>query len=352
MLRLLLTLMLALELAGCATYGSEKHFERDASEAARATSSAGQAGRATVYFFRERALLQPLVYTPIPPVVFATNERLVSMMPVGSYVVLSLEPGQHKFSRLLVGGDWLFPLSIHRNDLELRLEAGKTYYVGSVNTFMGNPLRLVDGAAGEKLVASAELAKLIHNPATVDAYIARLRDEDTKRRASPTKPSGPNFVQTSMSSALPSSAQVTSFLEDLATVALAALLVAAVVAGGAGATAPPAVPPGVVPSPPAQIQSVHQQSALVSAPATWRTSAGTLAEIVHSKDAVTVRNLATGVTYNIEDGRIRGTDGSRYRVYGSTVFSDTGLTYQVIGNNLFTSDGRTCTKIGVVVSCR
>ncbi len=372
MLRLLLALLFAVQLAGCATYGQERFFERDGTARERSTASADQDGRATVYFFRERGLMQ-LSYAPVPPVYFAVDDRLVSIMPVGTHVVLSLEPGQHKFTRLFIGGDWLFPVSIHRHDVDLVVEAGKRYHVGSVNTLLGNPIQVIDGASGERAVATSELARLIHNPRTIDEFSARLKEIDAKKRASPVPATRAEITSSTVAESLPSTSQVVGFLEGLATLALAALLIygAAVGAGGnSAATLPPEstiVRPAIVARAPAATVdsrlSTRMSTGILSLPAQplappddsptrWRTSTGSLSDIVQSKERISVRNLTTGVTHTIENGRIVGTDGTGYRVFGSMVVSDTGHTYEVRGNELRTSDGRICTKTGILISCR
>ena len=346
-LRLLLILALLCYLFGCATYGQDNLFERDAVASAKSKEMIGQTGLATVFYFRERAPFQPLVYTPIPPVYFAVNETLVSILPVGSHVALSLEPGQHKFTRLVIGGDWLFPLSIGRQEVSVKLEAGKTYYVGVVNTFLGERMRSLDAAAGEKIIVSSEFAKLIHNPATVESFVSRLRDADAKKRASSSRNTGTNYLSSIVSASLPTASQVTSFLEGVATVAFAAVLIVAAAAGsssGSGyAQSFPTQPPTVQISRPAET--------LGDASLSGRTSGGTLSEIVQSKERLQVRDISSGVSYTIENGRISGTDGSRYHVYGQNIISDTGQTYQVIGNHMYSSDGRSCTKIGINIVC-
>lgn len=343
-------------LAGCATYGQEHHFEPSGAQPSAASASApSDDSLATVNFFREGALLGPLTTSPAPLMYFAVDDKLVSVMPVGSNVRLSLSPGTHKFSTILIGGDWLFPLSIHRNDLSARVDMGRENFVGFVNTLTGRPLRVVDMGSAEKVLSSTRPARLIHNPSTVDAFIARLKEADAKRRASPAPSGQPGPVTSATAAALPSSEQVISVLEALATVALVAIVIASVVAGGSGGQTLPAYPTVanttlVQPAPRGYVNQTL--SPLIAAPMSSRASSGSLSEIIHSKKGVDVRNLTTGVNYRIEDGRINGTDGTRYRVIGSQVISDTGLSYRVIGDSLYSSDGRSCTKVGSLISCR
>ena len=352
--RLLACLATLLMLTSCANYGSEKHFERSSAAVEASKTLEGQPGRATVYYFRQRAFMQPLIYTPIPPFFYAVDGTMLSIMPLGSHAVLSLEPGKHKFTRFAVSGGGIFPINFHRVDIELTVVAGQTYFVGSRNGFPSTPFEPVDSEHGRAIIADTELVKLIHQPVSADAFTSRLVAAETKRRAgsstqttSQPLPQGPTA---NIANALPSSQQVGEFLEVVATVALIAVLL---FGAAAGASSVPSAPPShnlnLSPPPTISVRAPIQQTQLDRS---WRTSSGSLSEILRSKEETTLYNLSSGVRYRFEDGRIKGTDGSRYRVVGSTVFSDTGQSYQVIGNNIFASDGSSCVKTGVVVSCR
>lgn len=340
-------------LAGCANYGSEEHFDRSSSSVDAKTALVGQPGRATVYLFRQRAFMQQFVYIPIPPMYYAVDGTMVSIMPLGSHVVLSLEPGRHTFTRFKVGGGGLFPIEVDRVDVQVELASDQIYYVGTRNGYPTQPFDAVDARRGMEIIADTELAKVIHKPATVDTFMARMAAAEAKRKAASSfAPTGLPPTQRASSpieSALPSSQQIGEFLDVVAAIALVAVLLvgaAADASSGPGATpalASPSSPPAIAsPSPPQRQLSTE----------TWRTSSGTLAEVLQSKESTVVRDIASGVRYEIESGRITGSDGSRYRVVGSNVYSDSGVSYQVIGNNVFASDGRKCEKIGVNVSCR
>ncbi len=350
MVRLLLMLALAAICSACATYGQDRHFENTPEAERVAREPVSYPDRATVYFFRERAWLQAALYTPIPPAYFAVDDRLVSVMPVGSFVVLALPPGPHKFTRLVVGGDWLFPLQINRHDAVVTLEPGKVYYVGSVNTFGPDPVRALDESTGAKAVAEARLARLIYNPLSVDEFVSRLRAADARGKSSPATRTGSSWQASTSSAALPSQQQVTSFLETLAVLALTVFAVK----GVAGAAPQQPLPPPAYRPPVAISQPAPSSTAPVALDQlqSWRTSTGTLSEILRSRERVEVRDINSGVRYTIEDGRVTGSDGSRLRVYGTEVVSDNGFTFQVIGNNVYTRDGRVCTRIGSQLSCR
>jgi hypothetical protein len=318
-----------------------------------------------VYLFRERMVLQGMIYTPIPPLYFAVDEKLVSIMPLGSYVKLSLPPGQHKFYRLAVTGDIFTPYGLVSAGVDLNLEPGKVYYVGDQQKLVSWNFGRVEAKNGEGMVKEAQLAKLLHAPATVAEFRRRIEAKNVKPNQSPQgggTPPAPERASplAAAADALPSAKQVSNFLEGLAAVALVGLVVVAAVAGARGMGPPPQQPFNT-------IQTARQQApAQAEAPrlspvsplinyesvGSWRNSAGTLSDILRSKDKAVLRITSTGVVYDIENSRIKGSDGSRYTVIGPNIFSDTGASYQVIGNSLFTSDGRSCTKIGINVTCR
>lgn len=343
-------LLLSIIFSGCATHGQEHHFEKDPTAVSDSVSRVNQNGRATVYYFRENAFMQQTIAAPMPPLYYGVDGKLVSIMPVGSYVVLSLEPGSHRFTRVFVADDFFTGRVVRRVDIDLTLESDKSYYIGSVNSLLGPHFRQLKMIEGKTIIDNGELAKLLHSPESVEEFISRVSSRESKKSRTG-QSSSTTATSSALQDALPSSRQVVSFLEGLATVAFVALIVAAaVVGGGAQGISAPVPPPLTVPAPQENIAYRVQPTRVDMAP-TWRTSSGSLSEIIQSKERMIVRNLSTGVNYEIEDGRIKGSDGSRYRVYGQNVFSDTGQTYQVIGNTMFTTDGRSCTKTGIIVSC-
>jgi hypothetical protein len=344
---ILATLFALALLSGCANYYIEKHFERNPSAVAAAQKLAGNSERATVFFFRKRAFMQSLQYIPTVPSYFAVDGKLTAAMPLGSHVVLSLEPGKHTFTRITVIRDILFPTRIKRDDSTIDLRAGNTYYLGAYG-FAETSFGSVDAQAGNKTIDDSELARFIHQPLSVDAFLGRVTASDKKQSApaapAQTKPA-PASATNSASDLLPSAAQLGSFLEGIAAVAIVGLTIFAVAKSGASSGSPPYPPPNPPVAPAAYVQPA-------AAPSRWQNSSGIFSEIVQSSGETTVYNRSTGIRYRIEDGRITGSDGSRYRVMGSTIFSDTGETYQIIGNTLFASDGRSCIRTGNAVSCR
>ena len=260
------------------------------------------------------------------------------------------ERGKQWCTRVFVADGFVSGRGVRRVDIDLSLESDKSCYIGSVNSLLGPHFRQLKMIEGKTIIDNGELAKLLHSPESVEEFISRVSSRESKKSRTG-QSSSTTATSSALQDALPSSRQVVSFLEGLATVAFVALIVAAaVVGGGAQGISAPVPPPLTVPAPQENIAYRVQPTRVDMAP-TWRTSSGSLSEIIQSKERMIVRNLSTGVNYEIEDGRIKGSDGSRYRVYGQNVFSDTGQTYQVIGNTMFTTDGRSCTKTGIIVSC-
>ena len=361
-----------LALCGCANYYTDKHFERG--QSLPQSVGATEMDRATVYFFRQRAWGQALIYIPIPPQFYAVDEKLVSIMPLGSNVRLSLPAGTHTFSRLIVSGGGFISSSVDRTDFRVSLDPGKTYYIGTRNGFPSQPFGLTDDTNGQEVVKDTEPAKILHNPVSIATFTSRVAAIDKKStppiQGGATPPASTTGTTTnSPSDALPSSRQVGDFLEGLAAVALIGLMIFGVAAaaksgGPSQYPSPPlysptysALPTLAVPNPygtptAQRLVQPNLSQTPTSASTTWQSSSGTLSEILQSKDLVVLKNVSSGISYRIEDGRISGSDGSRFTVRGPNIYSDTGQSYQVIGNSLFTSDGRSCVKTGIIVSCR
>lgn len=351
---------------GCANYHTKEHFNSGTSATLSTTTADPE--RATIYFFRQRAWGQALIYMPIPPLYYAIDGKLVSIMPLASHVRFSLPPGQHTFSRLIVSGGGLFDRKVEATENTITVEAGKIYYIGTTNGFPSQAFGLVTKSQGSDIILDTSAARILHSPLTVAAFSARIADLNRKA-PTPASSSGAGAnsggsTPSSISDALPSSKQVGDFLEGLAAVALIGLVIFAGAAASRSGANQYASAPIYAPSPmnTAPYPSAQQgransgpqyqtQTATVQSPASWQNSSGTLSDILQSKDRVTLRNISTGVSYEIQDGRIIGTDGSRFTVHGSNIFSDTGQTYQVIGNQLFASDGKSCVKTGSIVSC-
>jgi hypothetical protein len=388
-LRLVALFGLALISLGCTTLGMEPYLEKNPEVLARAKQIAGQPDRATVYLYRRYPF-----GTPNPgllgPYYFAVNEQMISAMPVGTYVVLSLPPGTHKFTRLYETNPWT-GTGFNRYDLMAQMEAGKSYYVGAANlglTF-SRPLQIEDPSSGEQIIQHALMAKFFHAAIPVDTFMSRstaVRQAKVPRPANtqPSLQAGNTAMNpqnsrsthasstTSNTNILPSAQQVNQVLETLAVVALFGLLFVggAALAAAGGSGTPSLVMPDVSLPSSARVTTVEQPasvtrprpainnpaaSAAAAAalePKTWSIHSGGTAQVQSSDKTYEVFNVTNGVRYRYEDGRVYGNDGSRYRMSGNILTSDTtGKAYQVIGNNVFSSDGRSCTRTGAIMSC-
>lgn len=340
-------------ISGCANYGQEKHFESKPSVEERHVQV--NPNLASVYLLRPKAWAQSLIYIPIPPLFYAVDERLVSVMPLGSYLHLQLPPGHHKFTRISVGGGGLLPLEIYRKDVSIELTAGSTTYISALNSVMWDkPFQQVSQDEGRALLSEAELAKYLYAPITVDTFLARVRGGATSNpssSATSTQSTRTESVGTglrnagaSLQNALPSAQQVGNFFEAVATVALIALLIVGVAAGagtsgGGHVDDLPMDPPVAIYRP------------AVNATANVRTSSGVLTEVTQKQREATLKNATTGVTYKVSGDTVTGSDGSRYRVAGSTVFSNDGGYYTKAGNTIYSNDGRSCNVIGNTLHC-
>jgi len=337
MFRLLLLLMLA-ALSGCATYGQDKYFETDRTLDAAAKAATIDSEFASVYLIRPKQFGQAIVLTPVPPLYYAVNGRLVSIMPLGTYVHLKLPPGPHTFSLLRYRpADILLGPKIVQNDVAVALEGGRKYYIAESLSFLsGGSFKRLQERDGVETLADAQLAKLLYAPATVEAFKRRLLERPKDQQPS---------VASSLLAALPSQKQVSDFFEGLATVAVVALFVVGTLLGADKQGSPPERPLSLEPPP-----AYYQQQA----PGRWsiRTSAGVATEVSTADGETRLRNWTTGVTYTIAGNRISGSDGSRYRVIGSSIISDTGEHLQRVGSAIFGSDGRSCDVIGSQILCR
>ena len=140
---------------------------------------------------------------------------------------------------------------------------------------------------------------------------------------------------------LPSSKQVGDALQAVATVALIALYIVAI-GVGASAESQQADPPlSFTPPPtltrPAASEVIRQQVVVPD----------------RTRIERTVTNADTGVRYVFDGDRVKGSDGSRYRVAGTTLFSESGQAYQIVGEKfVYSSDGRSCTLITDKLYCK
>lgn len=360
MIRLLRKLSLfctLLLIAGCANVNkhAEKHFDRTQAGIANARDAANSAGLATVYLLIPKEGGLQFTFVPVSPAYFAVDGMVLSVMPVGSHIVLSLVPGRHIFSSFRVHSNFRYH-ELDRKDVTIDVAADREYFVGQKYLYLFEQLNERDG---REAVKKTELAKLVHHPVSVETFIANFEASKQQRirqaASAPTSTTTISSDSNGFNNLLPSSKQVGEFLEGLAAVALIGLaLFGAGLAASAGNNLH--YTPSQLAPVQAQVQPFRNQpQGIVHQPLiasqTWQSSSGTLSEIIRSKSEVTVRNTATGASYRIEDGQITGSDGSRFRVIGSMIYSETGQSYQVVGNTLFASDGRKCDKVGSIMMC-
>lgn len=366
-------------LGGCTTIGMQPYLEKNPEALARAKSIAGHPERATIFFYRRYPLGTP---NPglLPPYQFAVNGEVISAMPVGTYVVLSLPPGSHKLTRLAENRNKNGGFDAY--DLNIETKAGQNYYVGASNGLsIFKSLQEDSPDAGESFLQHALLAKFYHQPIPLEALLNGATSVDSRRQgdnrpnmassttiAPQTRARSSNSNLTTVpnltSSVLPTSQQITSVLETLAIIAFVGLLIVggAAVAGTAGsgtalALADLASPPAYIATPssktptqpmkPIPVDPIKPHNAVQE---TYRTSSGATAKIQQSTSR-TIFNVSNGITYRIEDNRVYGSDGTSARMIGNTLIRDTGQSYQIIGNQIFSSDGRSCLVTGNVASC-
>ena len=342
-----LLLIYTFVLCGCANTAAA-HFETDATAIRTGKTPATDAGRATVFMMHQSALGQGF----LPPLFYAVDERMVATMPIGAYVPLSMEPGGHTFTRFRVvpGGFFLSRFQVARADVKLDLIAGKTYFVSEVGAFV-DTFRQIDEKRGREILEHTELAKFIHSPMTTQEFVSRqfeaerLRKEASIAPAAAAPTSAPQKYDTAgFADLLPSSKQVGEALEAVGTLALVALYVLALGAGGSANTYQSTAPATFAPPP----SLSRPASPVVASP-----TGGGFANRSNESATRTMTNPSTGVKYVFDGDRVNGSDGSRFRVVGTTLFSDTGQTYQVVGEKfVYASDGRSCTVISDKLYCK
>jgi hypothetical protein len=348
--RLWFCFALALVMAGCANRGQQHFFETNQAAIEQSKNPTPSESRATVYFVRSKSLSNSMSANPIPPVFYAIDGVLLAYMPVGSHAVLSLEAGQHSFSCIPFVNHARAVQKYHLSSTYM-VSPGETYYIDA-NKWPGScgqPERL-EPAAGREVVAKSQLVKLLHNRLSIDRFFANFLAIEQKRAAAKSAPTtANNFAD--VQSALPTSKQVSDFLEIIATVAVVALVVVGIGLGGAGnnSSAPSpsyALPPSIYQSTPAARLGDQVQTPSL------RTSLGVATQVVGTASEKIITNASSGVRYTVTKDRISGTDGSHYQIAGSSILSSTGQTYQVIGNQVLSSDGRSCLITDNNVFCR
>ena len=259
-------------------------------------------------------------------------------MPLGTYVKLKLTPGPRQFTAVNVLRDAFVGPKTIKTHAQLVLKPGVTYYVSYEIGWLNPSFEEVSDARGKSLIGECELAKIFNAPYTITA----LESSINSVRSTGSAPTSSSQI----TAALPSSKQVGEFFEVVVTVALIALIIAGAAAGASGNyanLAPPVEPAFPIPA--------YYQRDPSTNTVFVRTTSGTRTDLSITAGETKLRNLSTGVSYTIDSDKIRGSDGSRYRVFGSTIYSETGAYYQKIGNSIFGSDGSKCVIIGSQIVC-
>lgn len=375
--RLLLLLLISLLASSCANHYTKQYFETDEKKIEQLKSDDFDKQLARVYMFREKSWAQDINFMmgPMPPLYFGLNGKLIAVMPLGSYVVLYLPPGNHNFHWIAAAkGDSSLNTGFKQKDHVETLVAGNTYYIGA-SFGITVPFGKVDSEVGRKIVESAAPARQLYGLKTVSEFRRFILGTVTERVIDTPRGTGSSSsVQSntstysapsaSASDFMPSKEQIQSFAEGVAAVMLIGLLIVGLAAGSADS--PSYSPSSSYQSPPALIQSSNASrvplgqglgtrndlSTTPSSPSSFRNSYGSVSEIVRSKDEVEIRNRDTGITYRVEDGRIRGSDGSRLSVIGNSIYSDTGQQYRISGDYVYTPDGKRCQLVLETIRCQ
>jgi len=342
------SLLALLLTVGCATVGQEKLLDQSDEATLRATSYSAPKGTATVFLMRERAILQNLLLTPIPPAYMAVNDTIVSSLPVGAFIPLALPPGEHRFTRMVVAKDVPFAwYKINRHDATLSFEADKTYFIASVNTLSDTPIRSLSEPEGRQTLESLQLGREIINGKSTSAFLSQFETAEQRLASNTQRARAPVDSTAVSTSATPDSG---AWLEGIATVLLIALALSA-----GQATAQPTTPPLPYRPVPA-ITAPYSPPAVAALPQRASPPLAALpqsaADVLWSGRSAEFRDRNTGVRYTVEDGRVTGTDGSRYKVIGNQLLSEGGQWYQVIGNTLYSAAGSQCRISDQSISCR
>jgi hypothetical protein len=346
--------MASFGLIGCAHYGQDNYFEKDVNVKAAQEMNLRNQSRASVYFLRPSQFGEHTSTAVIRPLVYALDGRLLSIMPTGSYALLSLAPGKHTFTLVRVEPDFWERLSFNGTyDLELTVEAGKTYYVGFTDSLFWkwkkeNPMKLYEESSGREVVSGAQLVKFIINPATIEQYAEnwkKLRAEATPAReksaSTPTAPGTPvASLEPTVQNSSESGISAKDFFEGLAYVLLFAFLLVGA-AGNAQAHAD--IPSLAPPRPP----SNYAQSAPPTLQANPKPFLGSGISNTQGNSIYG----ANGVNYQVVGNNILGSDGSVFTVQNSMIYSSNGQVFQASGGRLQSSDGRLCTPYGNTISC-
>jgi len=325
---------LLLAAGGCANVGNGGHMEAG-SFTPRNIAAHPMPERLTIVITREQTVFSRISHVPWDAYPLALNGKMVAFLPVGSHIVLVVEPGTHilKWSRkangILVGKD---------EEYAVAGPAGAIRYVALKAKITDVEMTAVPEDAGRSALASTAPARLLHNGTTWDIFKGRSKAANTA-------------AWDALRAAMPDGETVNSALEAVGAIALIGLHVAAATQSNTPSLA--SVRPSGSGTTREQTSSALRMDTLTSPQRTNPFSYGKseTSERLKSANAAWVRDYRTGTTYTIEDDSVRGSDGSRFKIVGNSLISETGVRYQITGNSLRAPDGRTCRRVLDTVHC-
>ena len=328
--------LLLLSLQGCANYGNEVHM-RDRSFETRPAPIETVPDRGTVVVVREKPFIANLSYLPWDAFPIAVDGKMVALLPVGSSVVLSLQPGTHTMKWApKVGGR----LTASPKSEVVAVAVGQTVFLSIEQDFTeGAVMKRVAPAIGHTLYEGTAPARLLHNGATWEAFQRRIEASNRSE------------LLDSINAAMPSGQTVGAALEAIGSIALIGLDIAVIASNSQRQAAAGVHTP--IQSAANRPSSALRMDTLTSPSRPDRFSYGSSGggDVLRAGSETRLRDYRTGTVYTVQDGVVRGSDGSRFKVVGSAVISDSGVRYEIIGNTLRSPDGRTCRRVVDAIHC-
>ncbi|WP_347249966.1 hypothetical protein [Zoogloea sp.] len=317
-------------LSGCSTYGQHIHLE-EAGRTAASTIDKSNPDLGKLVLLREMPALAKLSLQPWPLIGVAVDHKMVSIMPLDSHINLDIPPGRRTISWVAINQGVLSKTK----ELSVNVLAGQPTYVSLNHGLLSWELEPMKAEEAAPLSVRLPKAKVLPNGVRLDEFVKRM--------------GGAKTLGDQLRAALPSREAIESAIAGVGTIALFAVLFAGALAGADLDTFEPPQPSTFSPN------AVPHQALSRSVPRDDRFGIGenqSLGDLLRDGRRIEMRDSQTGVRYIIENGRVNGTDGSRMRLIGSTLYSDTGASYQVIGNSVYGSDGTSCQRVGNRTRCK
>jgi hypothetical protein len=348
-------------LGGCAHSGKQDLLESGESSIVATRAPGGEyevpKGLARVVFIRARTWDQDFnpMLAAVPPLYVALDDRLTSVMPLGSHVNILIQPGMHTI-KLYTVGVHLNLRSYNRRDISFAARPEQVTFIVQGGGVSGG-LSQVSELEGIKYLAKSRMAKILHHGYTTHDFEKVIEQKSfiSKLRG------GGQEASQAILSALPSQDQVASFLGEVAKIAVISMMViggvalVAASAGGGDIATPDRVPeqPRLV-NVPQIIENTYNTSVSRSRPETGMVNyaRGTM-EMIRNGENVTIVNQRTGTRYRVDGDRIVGNDGTQYKVIGSQIIPlGSGGSYFISGNSLYANDGTRCDLVGSNFYCQ